>query len=210
MQTLEDVLGSRINLTVLRYLMVTRGGMSGNQIAGRLGLQQTSVRLALERLVKTGVVTRRDVGRSAAYEMDEDLVFVRTVLVPLFRAESHLRNRLMNSLVQGSRKLVPPPTAVVLFGSAARGERNFRDVDLLCVVVRDNDKLPLQDRVAGAYGQVQKEFNVPVSALVATDTELRTPRLEALRQEVRRDGVLLCGTVPEALHGISTWEGSAE
>jgi hypothetical protein len=210
MQTLEDVLGSRINIAVLRYLTVTSGGMSGNAIARRLGLQQTSVRLALERLVSAGVLTRTDVGRSAVYELDQDLAFVQTVLVPLFRDESRLRNKLLSSLAQGSHRLNPPPSAVVLFGSAARGERSFRDVDLLCIVPQGHDKLPIQDGIADAYRRVQQEFNVPVSAVVATDSELRTPRLEALKRQVRRDGVLLFGTAPKELHGVSKWQGDAE
>jgi predicted transcriptional regulator len=65
MQTLEDVLGSRVNIAVLRYLTAVSGSLSGNKIANRLGLQQSSVRLAFERLVEAGVVTRTDVGRSA-------------------------------------------------------------------------------------------------------------------------------------------------
>ena len=104
MQTLEDVLGSRINIAVLRYLTAIRGSLSGNEIAKRLRLQQSSVRLALERLVETGVVTRTDVGRSAGYELDQRLAFVRALLIPLFREETQLRGKLMSALARGSEK----------------------------------------------------------------------------------------------------------
>lgn len=114
MQTLEDVLGSRVNLAVLRYLSAVSGGQSGNEIAKRLGLQQSSVRLALERLVEAGVVIRNDIGRSAAYKVDQRLAFVRTVLVPLFRAEAKLRDRLLSSIARDSRRLKPKPHAVVV------------------------------------------------------------------------------------------------
>ena len=209
MQTLEDVLGSRVNIAVLRYLTAVSGSLSGNEIAKRLRLQQSSVRLALERLVEAGIVTRTDIGRSAAYELDHRLAFVRTLLVPLFRDETNLRGRLLNSLVRGSRKLEPKPEAIVLFGSLARGRRDFRDVDLLCIAAKQSDKVLLHDAIAGAFNQVQRDFKVPVSAVVATDAELSSPSLESVVKEARREGSLLLGTAPDALRGIPTWNEEA-
>jgi hypothetical protein len=55
-----------------------------------------------------------DIGRSAAYELDHRLAFVRGLLIPLFRDEASLRDRLLNGLVRGSDKLEPKPMAVVL------------------------------------------------------------------------------------------------
>lgn len=205
MQTLEDVLGSRVNLAVLRYLSAVGGGLSGNEIAKRLGLQQSSVRLALERLVETGAVTRNDIGRSAAYELDQRLAFVRTVLVPLFRGEARLHERLLGAIARGCERLKPKPLAVVVFGSVARGARDFRDVDLLCVAARERDKNLIHDAVASAFGQVQREFKVPVSAVVAISTELGGPKFEAVTREARRDGVLVFGTAPVELSGVTIW-----
>lgn len=205
MQTLEGVLSSRVNIAVLRYLTGVSGSFSGNEIAKRLGLQQSSVRLALERLVDAGVVTRTDIGRSAAYELDHRLAFVRALLVPLFREEANLRDRLLNNLVRGSDKLEPKPTAVVLFGSLARGLRDFRDVDLLCIAAKERHKSLLHDAVAGAFNHIQRDFKVPVSAVVATDAELNSPSLESVVKQARRDGLLLFGTTPSELHGIRIW-----
>ncbi len=50
---------------MLRLLGRLAGGLSGNAVARRLGLQQFAVRKALERLVARGLVTRTDVGRAA-------------------------------------------------------------------------------------------------------------------------------------------------
>ena len=91
MPTLEDALGSRANITLLRFLTAVRGPLSGNEIAGRLGLPQSSVRKALQRLIETGLVTRIDIGRNAGYELDQNLAFVRMALIPLFRYESNFR-----------------------------------------------------------------------------------------------------------------------
>ncbi len=209
MHTIEDVLGSRVNVAVLRYLTAIRGSLSGNEIAKRLGLQQSSVRQALERLVAAGVVTRTDLGRSAAYELDQRLVFVRTLLVPLFRDEARLRDRLIDALVRGSGKLAPKPRAVVLFGSLARGARNFRDVDLLCIVAKEHDKSLLHDAIANGFDQIRREYKVPVSALVATEAELKSPKLESVLTETRRDGLLLFGNTPGELRGVRVLNAAA-
>ncbi len=206
MQTLESVLGTRVNLAVLRFLSAVNGALSGNEIAKRLGIQQSSVRLALERLVETGVITRNDIGRSAAYQLDQRLIFVQTVLLPLFRAEAALHERLLNAIARGCAKLKPRPQAVVLFGSAARGARDFRDVDLLCIATKDGDKAPIHDGVADVFGQFQREFKVPISAVVATSRELRATKLEAVAREARRDGVLVFGTAPADLSGVTGWD----
>lgn len=206
MQTLESVLGTRVNLAVLRFLSAVNGALSGNEIAKRLGLQQSSVRLALERLVEAGVVTRNDIGRSAAYQLDQRLAFVQTVLLPLFRAEAKLHERLLHAIARGCTKLKPRPHAVVVFGSAARGARDFRDVDLLCIATREDDKAPIHDGVADVFGQFQREFKVPISVVVATSGELRATRLEAVAREARRDGILVFGTAPADLSGVTGWK----
>ena len=209
MQTIEDVLGSRVNVAVLRYLTAIRGSLSGNEIAKRLRLQQSSVRQALERLVEAGVVTRTDLGRSAAYQLDQRLVFVRALLIPLFREEARLRDRLIDALARGSGKLEPKPRAVVLFGSLARGSRDFRDVDLLCVVTKERDKSLLHDAIAAGFDQIRREYKVPVSALVAAEADLKSPKLESAVAEIRRDGLLLFGTTPAELRGVRVLDAKA-
>lgn len=205
MQTLEDVLGSRVNVAVLRYLTAIRGGLSGNEVAKRLRLQQSSVRLALERLVETGVVTRTDLGRSAAYEVDHQLTFVRALLVPLFRVEAKLRDRLISALARDSSKLHAKARAGVLFGSLARGMRDFRDVDLLFVVANERHKALVHDAVAAAFEKIRRDYKVPVSAIVATEGELKSPKLASAVTEARRDGLLLFGTAPAELRDVRPW-----
>ena len=124
------------------------------------------------------------------------------------RLEPQLHERLLGAIARGCGRLRPRPLAVVVFGSVARGARNFRDVDLLCVAARERDKNLIHDAVASAFGQVQREFKVPVSAVVASSTELSAPKLEAVTREAHRDGVLVFGTAPAELSGMTIWKGA--
>jgi hypothetical protein len=109
---------------------------------------------------------------------------------------------MMSALARGSGKLEPKPTAVALFGSVARRMRDFLDIDLPCIVAKHRDKSLLHDSIGDACSQIQREFKVPVSAVVATDVELSSPKLESVVGETKRDGLLLFGTAPHELRGI--------
>ena len=202
MPILEDVLGSRVNIQILRYLVAIRGGLSGNEIATRLGLQQSSARQALERLVAARVVTRTDVGRSAAYELDRELAFSNVVLAPLFQSESRLRDDLIEALAHACGELGSQLESVILFGSLARGERDFRDADLLFIAPKKKDKAQLHDRIAEHFESVRRRFGAPVSAVVVTEAELHSPRLASVMDAARRDGILLFGSPPGLLQNV--------
>ena len=206
MPVLEDILGSRTNIAILRYLTAIRGALSGNEIATRLGLRQSTTRQALERLVATGVVTRADIGNSAAYELDHELAMHRSVLVPLFLAEAGLHDDLLEALVQICGRLKPRPHAVFLFGSLARGERNFRDIDLLFVVTKAPERATLHDAVAEELEAIRPSFKVPVSAIVATEGELQLQKFAPLKKEILRDGLLLYGKPPAGWRDVRAWK----
>lgn len=202
MPVLEDVLGSRVNIQILRYLVAIRGGLSGNEIATRLGLQQSSARQALERLVAARIVMRTDVGRSAAYELDRELALSNVVLAPLFQSETRLRNDLIEALAHECGTLGSKLETVVLFGSLARNDRDFRDADLLFVVPKKKDKAHLHDRIAEQFESVRRRFATPVSAVVVTEADLRSPRFASVVDAVRQDGILLFGSTHGLLQNV--------
>ncbi|HEY0780325.1 MAG TPA: MarR family transcriptional regulator [Gemmatirosa sp.] len=204
MLPLEDVFGDRLNVTVLRLLSQVAGGVSGNGVARRLGLQQSAVRKALERLVERGVVTRTDVGRTAAYALDERREVVRRVVLPAFRAEARLGARLRHALQRAALALRPRPAAVVLYGSVARGAPDPGDVDLLVVLARADDEEPLRSALLDAVRPVEVRFQLAVHPVVMTAAELGGRRDDPLVAAVAADGVLLSGRAPAPLGRVRT------
>jgi predicted nucleotidyltransferase len=174
-------------------------------------LQQSSARQALERLVAARVVTRIDVGRSAAYELDRELAFSNVVLAPLFQSESRLRDDLIEALADACGELGSELKSVILFGSLARGERDFRDADLLFIVPKKKDKAQLHDRIAEHFESVRRRFGAPVSAVVVTEAELHSPRVVSVMDAARRNGILLFGSPPVLLQNVQARRsGTAE
>jgi predicted nucleotidyltransferase len=210
MPALETILGDRLQITVLRWLANVRRPTSGNAIARQLGVPQSSARLALERLVEAGVVTRTDIGRSAGYALNEHMAVVRRVILPLFSREEELRATQFRDLALASRQLIcafddastPPATFVALFGSLARGDREYRDIDLLVVSTSRDHHEELRDRLADIATLVEQRFGVPLRSVIVSEADLMTASAQTLTSEVRADGVGLVGSPPAALAGI--------
>lgn len=202
MLPLEDIFGDRLNVTVLRLLSQIAGGMSGNGIARRLGLQQSAVRKALERLVARGIVSRSDVGRSAAYGLDARREVVRRVVLPTFRAEARLGERLRRALQRRALALRPAPVAVVLYGSVARGAAAPQDVDLLVVLADGADEEPLRAALLDAVRSIEVRFQLAVHPVVLTMADLSARKDDALIASVAGEGLLLSGRAPGPLRRV--------
>lgn len=202
MLPLEDVFGDRLNVTVLRHLAQVAGGVSGNGVARRLGLQQSAVRKALERLVGRGVVTRTNVGRTAAYTLDARREVVRRVVLPAFQAEARLGERLRRALQRIAIALRPRPAAVVLYGSVARGAATPGDVDLLVVLAQPEDEEAVRAALLDAARPIETRFQLTVSPVVLTPAELRARADDPLVAAVATEGLVLSGRAPKPLHRL--------
>lgn len=202
MLPLEEVFGDRLNVTVLRLLSQVAGGMSGNGIARRLGIQQSAARKALERLVVRGVVTRADVGRTAAYALDLRREVVRRVVLAAFRAEAGLADRLRRTLQRAALALVPQPVAVVMYGSVAQGSSESGDIDLLVVLARAADEDPVRAALLDRMRRVEVRFQLAVHPVVLTRDELAARAGDPLIIAIAAEGILLSGTPPRPLRRI--------
>lgn len=193
MLPLEEIFGERLGITVLRLLSHVEGGLSGNGVARRLGIQQSAARKALERLVARGVLTRTDVGRSASYALDTRRAVVRRIVLPVFHLEAALGERLRRAIHRAVQRVRPTPVAVVLYGSIARGTRSPGDVDLLVVLQRTDDEEPVRSALLDAVRRLEVRFQVAVNPVVLTADDLHARATDPFIAAVAADGVLLVG-----------------
>jgi DNA-binding transcriptional ArsR family regulator len=210
---LEDILGDRLNITLLRWLASVNSAMSGNAIATQLGIHQSSARQALERLVATGVVTRTDIGRTAGYRLNDELATVRQIIIPLFEGEREVRALLLRDLATAARKLlmapnsISPPAAlfVALYGSVARGNRDYRDVDLLVITPSPDQNERARDTLNRAVDAIPRRYGVPVNTIVLPESDLTKRGHAGLVSQVTTDGLALAGTPPRPLRDMRAY-----
>lgn len=94
------------------------------------------------------------------------------------------------SVLEQLRKL--SPQAIILFGSAARGEMK-KDSDLDFLVVIDSDK-PFTDRMRDIRTQIKT--NTPLDLIVLTPQEVRElPKKSTFFSQVIKEGKLLYGRI---------------
>lgn len=196
-EPLDEILGSRAKVRILRCLMRAETPLSGREIARRTDASHTGVLKAVRELLEQEVIAISSDGTGIRYRLDHDHELVRLGILPLFELEGSLESR----LTQAIREVAPSALSIVLFGSTARGEDEVTsDLDVLVIVPDGLDPESIADQLIDAG--LSRRFGKSVNAFVWTTGELRDRRKRNhhLLQAILRDGQLLDG---ESLHVLS-------
>lgn len=133
---LDQVLGSPAPVRVLRILVGHRGGLGVSDIARRARLALPSTRAALRRLLDAEMVSGVGAGRSMVCALRPEHPLAGA-LNALFAAVRQQADAVIGAIRAAAGELQPPPLAVWLFGSVARGEDTpTSDVDIALVSAR--------------------------------------------------------------------------
>jgi predicted nucleotidyltransferase len=138
-RALDDILGSRAKLSVLRVLF-SQDGLSGREVARRAGLSPRAASLALAQLVGVGILQRQSLGGTHRFTISRQRHLVGAALSGLFQEEKSLADTMGRRIMQsiGRHKCV----SVAIFGSYARGDAGPRsDLDVL-VLLADRRRVP--------------------------------------------------------------------
>lgn len=168
-EPLDDILGSRIKVRILRILHRTRGQFTGREISRLVGYSPTHTISTLRDLESEGLVVSQRAGKTDLFGLNERSSAVEGVLDPVLRWEQNLYKELAGIFEEqlGKRLL-----EVRLFGSVARGEeQQDSDVDLLLVVRDDNDIESTEKDAASASIEAGNHFGAPVVPFVVTAGE---------------------------------------
>jgi predicted nucleotidyltransferase len=190
-EPLNDILGNRVQVKLLRVLVRTKGSFTGRELARLIGHSQNQTSLALQELERNGLVVWQGAGRSHLYSVDKDNVLVTDFLEAGFRLEDDLLNRMAEVFLDEiGRDLV----SVILFGSIAKGEEKPNsDIDLV-VVVRDKaDLKTVEDHVAEASANVTRRFGNQAMPIVVkkSDYERKMKSRKGFWREVAETGAII-------------------
>ena len=180
---------------VLAVLLRTGVPLTGRQVHALLSDQFSlwSVQQALAALVGLGVVESQTVGRAMIHSINEDHYAIgplRVLLDPYAALRDTVRDAVSSSA-----------SAVILFGSVARGEAIAdSDIDLVVLAPPDWDgRSELQDVVRARIGN-------HCDVLMFTPEEfarLAASGDEPVVSDILADGVVLLGSLPRATAGVA-------
>jgi predicted nucleotidyltransferase len=180
---------------VLAVLARTSEPLTGRAIAEltRPTVSPRQVATVLDALSRSGLVERQHAGSAYLYRLNVDHVAAGAVL-----ELAGLRHALWDRMAAATAAWTRPPAAVVVYGSAARGDGGVdSDIDVL-VVRRDDvdaDDHAWQEDLVAFAGQVQRWSGNPCEVLERSAQQLAdmADDGEVLIGDLRRDGVFLAG-----------------
>ena len=188
---------------VLTVLARTEAELTMRSVAELAGVSANQATVVLNRLVRLGIVERRDVGAAALVRLVRENEAARSVLSLV-----DLRQGVLARLAGEARKIRPAPACLVVFGSFARGDAHENsDIDVLAVP--PSEAQVDHGRWTAALGQwsdrATRIAGNPVNLLEATMDEL--PKLVQGEREPWRtiveEGVVLVGDIPSEIRAAS-------
>jgi predicted nucleotidyltransferase len=188
---------------VLTVLARTEVELTMRAVAELANVSANQATVVLNRLVRLGLVERRDVGTAALVRLVRENEAARAVLLL-----AELRTGVLTRLTAEAKKIRPVPACLVVFGSLARGGADENsDIDVLAVppagVEVDDDRWTATlgqwtDRAARIAGN-------PVNLLEVAAEEL--PRLVRRKREpwptIVHEGIALAGGFPLEIRAAS-------
>lgn len=200
----NDWIGDRAGMSILRFLLRSRGEWSGREVARHVGLSAPACHEALKRLEARGLVLFRRVSNAHLYKINADSYMVDKALRPMFEAEAGMAREVETEIRRAFAASRDGRTlSLVLFGSFARAvkSRPARDLDLLIVLRSQKDLDLLEPGIERLRDTLFRRFHLPLSAHVQTVAELREKGRRGLPliAEIQKDGRTLMGRAIQEL-----------
>jgi len=192
---LSYALGTPAKVALLRLLAPRGDPVSQREAARRTGIQVRSAQRALDDLVALGVVTRLAGGREHLVRLNADHRLAPALTI-LFDAEADLFRTLRQTLSEVATRHRPQPVALLLFGSAARGDdRLDSDLDVLGVARTQAEAGALLERLAAAAAAIRTAFGAELRPVVLTVAQLRSQwrTRGSLPRRAAEDALLVLG-----------------
>lgn len=190
---LDEVLGRRSSVRLLRFFVRTGGDHSGRDLARLVGLDHKTCHASLRELAEQGIITARKIGTATAYALKQDHPLVQDILRPAFEKEEAL----IEGYVREARKLSGVPVeSIIIFGSVARKEEASRsDVDILIITRDAGSKAQAEEAFASVAGALAAKYGSVPQFIIEERRSFRNRVAHGhpLHSNILRDGRVVAG-----------------
>jgi len=194
--SIEEILGTRSRVAVLRVLWNARSPLNTSQIASRARLTHPAATSAIELFADAGIVRSSSAGRANVHLIERSNVYVQSYVEPLFAAELALPELLMQEL---KSTFVNRAQSAVLFGSYARSAQDTTsDVDIALVADDAQSKAALDDMLHAYGAQFRERWGASLSPVTYEVREANAlwRTAPAFWKSLNEDGVVILGRGP--------------
>lgn len=192
LEPLDDILGRKIKIRILRCLALKGIELTGRQIAEETRISPPTSHKALRDLVEAHVLLERRAGRSYLFKLNQENHLVQEMLMPLFQKESSLLKSALESLF---KKIRLPIISLILYGSLVQKRETPRsDIDLL-VIVAPKNKTKIEEVFDNINSSFLARYGRTISPYIMTIKEFQDKyrkRLPVL-VEIVKTGIVIRG-----------------
>jgi predicted nucleotidyltransferase len=199
-RALDEVFRSWSHVAVLRALLDTAVGFTGNEVARVAGMHPRSALKALTALEALGLVHRQRGGRDHLFTLNREHFLIRDAIIPLFESERRFPAVVASAI---SALLGRTVISATIFGSVARKEETAQsDVDLCCVVKSRKQKDFVREKIDAEAAVLYKKYGVKLAPVIFTLAEFKERRRNPLVRKILSEGRVITGKSPKVLlHG---------
>ena len=193
----NEVFRTRSNVAVIRALLDTNTGFTGNEVARVSGMHPRSAFKALTLLEGLGIVNRQRGGRDHIFSLNREHFLVQEAILKIFQVESKFPAEVINTLASILKKQV---YSAVIFGSAARREENIlSDLDICCIVNSVSERLFVSDTLNKKSQILYNKFGINLAPIFFTKSEFIRKRKSQLVKSIANEGIIITGKNPKGL-----------
>jgi predicted nucleotidyltransferase len=197
---LDEVFRNGSQVAVLRSLLDTNSGYTGNEVARLSGIHPLSALKALTVLEQLGIVHRQRGGRDHIFTLNRSHYLVQYVITPIYKAEQELLKEITRTIAALLKRSVLNAT---IFGSIAkRTETAMSDFDLCCVVKTESQKELVRNLLNSNSRELHQTFGIKVAPMLFTLREMKAKSKTPLIRDIAAHGLNIVGKeLKVLLHG---------
>lgn len=187
----DEIFRTRSNVAVMRALMDTNTGFSGNEVARVAGMHPRSAFKALTLLEGLGIVNRQIGGRDHIFSLNRDNFLLKEAILKVFQVELNFKNEVMNSLAYILKQQV---YSAVVFGSVAKKEENpYSDLDICCIVNTSSEALKVKQILNEKSNMLYKRFGIKLAPIIFSKSQFKNKKDSRLIRDIVNEGILITG-----------------
>lgn len=190
-RVLDEIFRTWSNVAVLRALLDTNTGFSGNEVARVAGMNPRSAFKALTFLEELGLVIRVVGGRDHIFTLNREHYLVQEIILKIYPIESKFLDEVIKAL---SAILKGHVYSAVIFGSVARKEeKSLSDLDICCVVNSPLELLFVRDLLNKKSSALYKKYGIRLAPVIFMKAQFMRKRKTKLIKDIAEEGILITG-----------------
>ena len=196
-RALDEIFRTWSNVAVLRALIDTNTGFSGNEVARVAGMNPRSAFKALTSLEELGIVNRVVGGRDHIFTLNREHLLVQEIILKIYSIENKFMDEILRTLSTILKKHV---YSAVIFGSVARKEeKSLSDLDICCIVNSPLELLFVRDLLNKKSSMLYKKFGIKLAPVIFLKDAFLRKKKSKLIKDIVGEGILITG---KSLRGL--------